>query len=91
MQQHPTDQSSDDEEAPPQYHLEETSSQQNMNDDREDFIDGVSVELWIVKTQEKAERNRLANVSSTASQSNDDGKSYGGDTGGMCNTQASKP
>ena len=90
MQQHPTDQSSDDEEAPPQYPLEETSNQ-DKNNNREDLIDGVSVERWIVKTQEKAERDRLANVSSAASQSNDDGKSYGGDTGGMWNTQASKP
>ena len=47
MQQHPTYyKSSSDEEAPPQLTFEETSctSQQNMNGDREHFIDNVSVE-----------------------------------------------
>jgi hypothetical protein len=83
MQQHPADKSSDDEEAPPQYPLEESSSQQNKNGDREHFIDGVSVERWILMTQEQAERNRVTNVASASNQSNHDVKSYGRDTVGM--------
>ena len=79
MKNHSTHKSSSDEKAPPrgQYPLEETSYQ-NKNDDRKHFVDGVSVERWILKTQqEQAERDREANVSSALSQSNNDGKSYG--------------
>jgi hypothetical protein len=83
MQENPTHKSSSHEEAPPKYPLEETSSQQNKNGDREHFIDGVSVERWILKTQEQAERDRVANVSSASSQRNHDGKSYGVGIGGM--------
>jgi hypothetical protein len=70
MQHAPAAVSCHDEEAQSRY-LNETSSHKND----EHFIDGVSVEDWILKTQEQAERNCQANVSASLQ---NDGRSNGG-------------
>ena len=70
MQHSPAAASRHDEEAPSQY-LEETSSHKND----EHFIDGVSVEEWILKTQELAERSRHSSGSASCP---NDGRRYGG-------------
>jgi hypothetical protein len=68
MQHHSTHVNGIDEEAQDQHSLEETFSQEQI--DEEHFIDGVSVEDWILKTQEQAERDRSASIQSNHARRN---------------------